>query len=209
MTLFGFPGLQSRSPEFITRIQEVASRLQTDPNWLLTIMQLESGITPDAQNPQGKATGLIQFMPATAKALGTSVDALRSMADYEQLEYVEAFYRKYTGKLRGPGDVYMVTFYPSMAFRDSGTVIAKKGEPVYDQNSGLDTNKDDILTVGDVESKAQNAYSKYASLPAFQAPKVDDSTKNGMALVGVALAVAGGLWALKRRATGRTISSKG
>jgi hypothetical protein len=205
MTLFGFPGLAARSPEFIREIQAIGERLSADPNWLLTIMQLESGIDPAPRNPSGKATGFIQFMPATAKAMGTTVDELRAMSDVEQLAYVERFYSHYAGKLRGPGDVYMVTFYPALAFKPTDTVIARKGEPVYDQNAGLDVDKNGILTVGDVESRANNAYAKYSALPTFQAPQGPAGGANGLALVGVALALAGGLWALQHSIAVRAI----
>ena len=162
MTVYSFPGLADKPREFVTQVEAIAERLGTDPNYLLTVMQLESGIDPSATNKQGGATGLIQFMPDTAIRLGTTADALRRMTSLQQLDYVEAFYQRYAGNLHSVGDVYMVTFYPDLAFKSAETVVARKGQAVYDQNVGLDVDKNGILTVGDVTKKAKNALYVYS-----------------------------------------------
>jgi hypothetical protein len=162
MTVWSFPGLADKPREFVTKVEDIAERLGTDPNYLLTVMQLESGIDPSATNKQGGATGLIQFMPDTAIRLGTTADALRRMTSLHQLDYVESFYRRYAGNLHSVGDVYMVTFYPDLAFKAAETVVARKGQAVYDQNVGLDVDKNGVLTVGDVTKKAENALYVYS-----------------------------------------------
>jgi len=55
----------------------------------MTVMFIESAATfrADITNSIG-ATGLIQFMPDTAKRLGTSTEALRKMGAINQLDYV-------------------------------------------------------------------------------------------------------------------------
>lgn len=206
MTVFAFPGLKSRSAGFVPRVEVVASRLSADPNHLLTVMQLESGIDPAATNPTGGATGLIQFMPSTAKSLGTTTAQLREMKDVDQLEYVYAFYRPYAGRMKRPGDVYMVTFYPALAFRGKETVIARKGEKVYDQNKGLDVNKDGILTVGDVESKAEGAFARYSRLGVFEPSTMSEANVASKGAVLGAVAACGvALWLLRRK-VGRSIA---
>ena len=51
-------------------------KLNIDPKDLLGIMNSESGLNPQAVNKSSGATGLIQFMPATAKSLGTTVSPM-------------------------------------------------------------------------------------------------------------------------------------
>lgn len=200
MTIFNFPGLAARSGPFVDEVRSVATSLSIDPNWLLTIMQLESGIDPKATNKQGGATGLIQFMPATAKAYGTTTDALRSMSDVKQLEYVRRFYARYSGKIDSVGTLYMLAFYPSMAFEPRETVIARKGEPVYDQNVVLDADKNGVLTVGDVKSKAENAlYLHSLRGPFVPRQGMPESVKDGVTSNVIAMViVAGGLWLYRR-----------
>ena len=49
-------------------------------------MNSESGLNSRAQNKKGGASGLIQFMPETARALDTTTVALRELAPEQQLD---------------------------------------------------------------------------------------------------------------------------
>jgi hypothetical protein len=96
---------------------------------------------------------LIQFMPNTAKALGTSSEELLGLNATAQLAFVEKFLRR--TKLRlgsSPGDYYMAVFMPALVGMPNETVIASEGDKVYSQNRGLDTNRDGKLTVADVKN---------------------------------------------------------
>src|SRR5690625_4614109 len=67
------------SLEFCKTAIALSRKLKIDPSWLMACMAFESARTfrPDIRNAAGSgATGLIQFMPATARGLGTTVDAL-------------------------------------------------------------------------------------------------------------------------------------
>ena len=66
------------SAPFKRKVIEIAAELGIDPNFLMAAMAFESMRTfsADIQNPSTHATGLIQFMPSTAKALGTSHPSL-------------------------------------------------------------------------------------------------------------------------------------
>ena len=59
---------------FYNKLLKITSELQMKPEDLLCIMVSESGINPSALNPNGKAAGLIQFMPSTLKGLGYKGD---------------------------------------------------------------------------------------------------------------------------------------
>lgn len=126
---------------------------------------IESRFNPQAQNPTTRATGLIQFMPSTAKALGTTVEALFAMTATEQLPFVRAYFRD---RKLAPRDVYPAIFWPAAIGKSDEAVISRAGEKVYDQNRGLDSNKDGILTAGDIRRKADNvvyAASQKARIP--------------------------------------------
>ena len=82
LSFLDLPGLRkllTKEPAFGTKMAQVAESLGLDASLIMNIMSLESGLNPQAVNPQGGATGLIQFMPETAKRLGTTVEALRQM----------------------------------------------------------------------------------------------------------------------------------
>lgn len=93
-------------------------------------------------------SGLIQFMPATARGLGTTTAALRAMTDMEQLDYVELYFRHNRGRLKNLGDVYMAILWPAgIGKPDTYTLWDRETRPTtYRQNAGLDRNKDGSIT---------------------------------------------------------------
>lgn len=144
-------------PEFEKALQQVAEKLGVKANDLKAIMQKESGLDPKAVNKYSGATGLIQFMPATAAALGTTTKALFNMSAVEQLQYVYKYYKPYVRPGDDRGTLYMATFYPALMHHDDNHVISSRGKKVYDQNKGLDVTHDGLLTVGDVK-RSVNKY---------------------------------------------------
>ena len=101
------------SSPFAAKVRQIASRLGVPPDYLMAVMWSESRLDSAATNPEGGATGLIQFMPATAAGLGTSCEALREMSALDQLDYVERFFRPYAPRCRTFGDFYMACFFPA------------------------------------------------------------------------------------------------
>ena len=77
---------------FLQKVKEISSLLGINPNWLMFVMRWESSLNPAAVNPISGATGLIQFLPSTAKSLGTSTTALKNMSNIDQLDYVVFFF---------------------------------------------------------------------------------------------------------------------
>lgn len=137
--------------QFLAKVVEISTKLKINPNWLMIVMRNESGINPQAVNKLGGATGLIQFMPATAKGLGTTTAALFKMTGVQQLDYVYKYFKSYAGKINGYKDLYLLTFYPvalskplNYAFgSERGAENAKK---VRNWNPTFDLNKDGIIT---------------------------------------------------------------
>jgi hypothetical protein len=64
------------------------------------------------QRAKYRATGIIQFMPRTAKGLNTTTQALYKMTNVQQLDYVYKYFLPAKGKLKSFEDLYLYTFYP-------------------------------------------------------------------------------------------------
>lgn len=128
---------------FMEKLHNICKRLGIKDEWLLQVMYSESGINHKAVNPHGGATGLIQFMPATAKWLGTTTDALLKMSNVEQLDWVEKYYESYKGKYHSLADLYLATFYPAAMDKPDSYTFPQK---VYEYNKAIDVNKDGVLT---------------------------------------------------------------
>jgi hypothetical protein len=107
------------------------------------------------QNPTSKATGLIQFMPATAKSLGTTIAQLAAMSAVEQLDVVERYLQPYRNKMRMLPDVYMTILFPAAVAKPESFVLFKAPTRRYAQNRGLDVNHDGQVTKGEAASKVQ------------------------------------------------------
>lgn len=121
-----------------SRIVEVANNVGTHPYWLANLINFESAGTfsPSVQNPTSRATGLIQFMPSTARGMNTTVEQLAQMSALEQMNWVEAYLSKYKSKgLNNPTDIYMAVFYPVSI----GNPQYKFPDYVARANNGIDT----------------------------------------------------------------------
>lgn len=125
-------------------IEDAADYFGFRPEWLANLINFESAGTfnPAIQNSIG-ATGLIQFMPATAsQTLGTTTTALKQMTFAQQMVYVNKYiynWYKQLGWVTADGkpmknkasqiDLYMMIFYPaavgkSAAYQFPASVVA-------------------------------------------------------------------------------------
>lgn len=153
------------SPTFRERVEWLARDLdigpepgKPEPNWVMTWMAWESGrsFRPDVKNMAGSgATGLIQFMPATAAALGTSVEKLAAMTAEDQLNYVWKYFAPYKGRIRSLSDGYMAILWPAAVGKPESFVLWDRASKptTYRQNAGLDTNGDGVITKAETAAK--------------------------------------------------------
>lgn len=142
--------------EFCNKLQTICDKLHISPEWLLAVMYVESRINPYAVNKYSGATGLIQFMPATAKALGTTTAELLNMTAVDQLDYVYLYLKPYTGKMHSLIDVYFAIFFPAAIGKPSNYVLQTSklsASLIASQNPAYDINSDGEITVAEVESK--------------------------------------------------------
>jgi hypothetical protein len=168
-TVTKVPGIGRLTPAELQAFAAAADEANVSLDGLAVVMSIESGFNPAAvnilckrRNPNNQercATGLIQFMPSTARGLGTTTTALRKMSFTQQLPYVIEYYKRGTRtgrRFERPSDAYMWTFMPAYIDKPDDFVISRRGQAVYDQNPGLDKNRDGTITVADVRSIAEN-----------------------------------------------------
>ena len=155
------------SPTFKERLLWIADALKVNPDYLMACIAWESGesFSPSKKNMAGSgATGLIQFMPSTAKALGTTTVQLAKMTAEDQLNYVYKYFRPFDGRLNNLGDVYMAILWPKAVGKPDSYVLFDRGA-AYRQNAGLDKDKDGDVERGECLVKIQEKLAK-GMLPA-------------------------------------------
>jgi murein DD-endopeptidase MepM/ murein hydrolase activator NlpD len=157
----GGQGAWASDAPFIQAVNDLAQKYNIDANDLIGLMQSESGVNPQARNPNGGATGLIQFMPNTARGIGTSTDALYGMNRAQQMVWVDRYFQ--ANRLpRGAtaGNLYASVFLPAYTSRPPNFVVARNGGPNdaganrsgswYSANRGLDLNNDGTITIAEL-----------------------------------------------------------
>ena len=151
---------------FFAAMHTVAATLQTQPQFLLAVMNSESGIRASAHNPNGHASGLIQFMPATLRGLGWAQghEAFRRLTATEQMPFVQRYYLPFVRQgLNSTARLYQTTFLPATLSRGSepDTVIVDVNNNdnafAYAPNRGLDRRGDGRILVGDLTAFVERA----------------------------------------------------
>jgi hypothetical protein len=134
---------------FLIKVRKVAFYLNVKPEWLMFLMWFETGHTLNShiQNSIG-ATGLIQFLPSTARFLGTTTEALKTMQNYEQLDYVQKHLGIFSDKYKDWVDLYCGIFWPAAvgkpdSYRITSDIVAKQN-PLFDINKDTDIEKSEI-----------------------------------------------------------------
>lgn len=146
------------TPAFRAEVFDIGDELRIAPDHIMAVIAFESNRTfsPSVKNLAGSgATGLIQFMPATATGLGTSVEDLAQMSAVEQLEWVRQYFRPYKHRMKTLSDVYMAVLWPRAIGKPDDYVLwDKETRPkTYRQNAGLDVNKNGAITKFEAASK--------------------------------------------------------
>lgn len=150
------------SSTFRDRVAWIGQQLGIDPSSLMACMGVETGYTfsPSIRNPRGSATGLIQFIEATANGLGTTTAQLASMSAENQLNYVYKFFMPFAGRLHNTADVYMAMFHQAAIGQPDGYVLFSKPTEEYTQNSAYDLDGDGRITKGEASSKVIASYAR-------------------------------------------------
>lgn len=141
------------SEQFRDRVKSISQELGLEADWLMAVIAFESGGTfsPSVKNKAGSgAVGLIQFMPQTAAALGTTTYDLSLMSGVEQLEFVRRYLHYWSHLVHDLSDLYMSILWPAAIGKPPDYVLFRKSDPLhparYLQNHGLDWNQDGVIT---------------------------------------------------------------
>lgn len=153
-------GVENVDEAFKEKVVQIAADLKTDPNFLMAVMSFETGgsFSPSVRNKFTNATGLIQFMPATAKGLGTTIEALAKMSQLRQLDFVEMHFKPFRNRLKTLEDAYMAVLMPVAIGKGADHVLFKKPSKGYSQNSGLDLNGDGVITVAEAAERVRRRF---------------------------------------------------
>lgn len=142
----------------------IEDQLGLNADLLMSCMAFETGGTfsPSVKNAAGSSgTGLIQFMAATAKNMGTTVDELAKMTPERQLGYVYRYFKPFGSDLSkwSLEDIYMAILYPRAIGKPLDWCMPwTYGSLAYKQNSGLDLNKDRQITKAEAAAGVRKRY---------------------------------------------------
>jgi hypothetical protein len=148
------------SQEFRGRVLDIAIDLDIPVDFLMACIAFESGrsFRADKRNLAGSgATGLIQFMPATALALGTTTQDLAKMSSEDQLFYVHKYFLPYKHRLKTIDDVYMAILWPKAIGEPEDFVLFDviSKPTTYRQNASLDFNRDGKITKSEASARVR------------------------------------------------------
>jgi peptidoglycan hydrolase-like protein with peptidoglycan-binding domain len=78
------------------------------------------------------------------------------MTAEDQLDFVAKHFRPFKNRLNTIEDTYMAVLMPSAVGKGSNHVLFRKPSTAYNQNRGLDINKDGLITVGEAADKVRS-----------------------------------------------------
>jgi len=148
------------SAAFRDRVYDLCDNLgwsEDHASWLMAVMAFETGrkFRSDTRNPASSATGLIQFMAATARGMGTTTAKLAQMGEVQQLGWVERYLRPYASRIRSLEDMYMAVLWPRGVGQAIEYVLWVTGTRQYAVNRGLDANRDGKVTKREAAGKVR------------------------------------------------------
>lgn len=162
MTLYSVRGLDQTTEPFRRALSAAAAGLEVDPTMLAAIISFETGgsFRADIRNPKSGAVGLIQFLPSTARLLGTNADALSRLSPEDQLPWVVKYLRRVARgrKLATVSDFYAAVFAPKFIGAADSVVLYRAPSQAYAWNKGLDRNQDGAITKGEASAPVRAIY---------------------------------------------------
>lgn len=125
-------------PGVLDKLTSIADTHGFSVEDLVDLIGYESTFDSKATNKKSRAIGLIQFMPATAKDLGTTIASIKKMDILSQLDVVNKYFKRNHRKGTHP---YLTVAYPKAGRMEPGTIIADSKSKMAKQNPGwVDSN---------------------------------------------------------------------
>ena len=156
--------------KFLAEVARVANKFNIKESDLLALMASESRLDPHSVNTKSGATGLIQFIPSTARGLGTTTSALLGMTRAQQMKYVEKFFdQAKLPKGAGPGQLYATVIAPAYATKNPDTKLYTRADGyAYIDNQALDTNNDGAITVREMGGRLEQKKTEFGIPPNYK-----------------------------------------
>lgn len=158
--------IRQNKTDFIARVLEISGKLGINPDWLMAVMKFESDLDHANVNSGSGATGLIQFMPFVYKDYGLSQSELQNMSNVKQLDYVYKYFLPYKGKINSFTDAYLTVFFPLAVGKPDSYVLGTaktKPETIAKQNPSFDTDKNKVVTAGEIRGFLRKKFIKELS----------------------------------------------
>jgi hypothetical protein len=124
-------------------------------DWLSIVINRESNWNPAIKAKTSTATGLIQFLEATAKSLGTTTAKLKTMTVSQQLPYVREYLARMIRQLGKPKNLfqlYLLVHYPAGSKKGLTETIYASPSNAYTANKYLDKAGKGYVTGQDIEN---------------------------------------------------------
>jgi hypothetical protein len=183
---FRLPDEVAQDTDFLNATARVVGNLQSagaqiSQDDLFRIIEFETGGSwaPDQRAGTSSATGLIQFLEATAQGLGTSTAELAQMTRAEQMAYVQRYLEPYAGRIRNFGDLYMAIHWPAGVGQSDDFVMYREGSREYTANRGLDANGDGIVTRGETMAVVERRVGRGTGMMATPRTAAGEATLAG------------------------------
>jgi len=202
--------LMQREPGFKDKLIAGSRARNINPDHLLNVMAVETAgsFNPAAKNPNSTASGLIQFMAATARDLGTTTAELRKMSATQQLDYVFKYFDQYLKRgfdLSTQGALYAAVGAGRVGQSDN-SVVMREGDRGYAGNAATwDRNMDGFIRQGEM---AMAAVSKLGAGVNFTINGSPVTSSNPVPVTIVAAQAQAAAYAALAQANARTAADK-
>jgi len=145
--------------EFERKVRIMARSLNVPPEWVMAVIHSESRFNPKIKNRKGSgARGLIQWMPHVYRNMGVKRLPSSSVAQLDLVEQYLCERQSQVGNYRNLTDLRLAVLYPVAVGKSKNYVLYRKPFLAYEQNMGLDVNKDGKVTVKDISQKMKAEY---------------------------------------------------
>jgi hypothetical protein len=182
-TIAAIKGIENLSGAELKALVKTAHNIGAEPDWLAAIIGLETNKTfsPKISNSKSGATGIIQWLPSTAKQMGIgstkeeAIANLKKMSFTQQLKWVERYYKDYIFKgkpytLKNLEDAYFVVFSPKGIGKSNDSVLYQAGTIEAEQNKGF-ANAEGVITrgavTGGIRAVLRSAGDRRVTVPLF------------------------------------------
>ena len=135
------------------KLRTICEELEIKPEWLYKVIFIESCGDIYKPNPYSGAIGAIQFLPSTARLLGTDTSKIKKMSMCQQLDLTKLYIQKASNghKIHSAIQLYLLVFFPNAAYQKDDYIIGGYKTNVYKYNKAL-CQKDSVLKVGHIRN---------------------------------------------------------